>query len=130
MIDLKAIAKDAAQRVHKNGGCVPKMAFAPILFALQDALSTTPARAEAQDEGAAGEIYKQALHPRDGSKFVEPLDEALPRIAAAMDEAKSIGAEYAQVYVRQGDLRSLLNVVRRAHPSPTPAADADRVRDV
>lgn len=37
MIDLKAIAKDAAERVHKNGGCVPQMAFAPILFALQDA---------------------------------------------------------------------------------------------
>jgi hypothetical protein len=42
MIDLKAIAKDAADRVHKNGGCVPQMAFAPILFALQDALSTPP----------------------------------------------------------------------------------------
>ena len=94
----------------------------------ESTLSTTSARAEAQDEGAAGEIYEQAFHPRDGSKFVEPLDEALSRIAAAMAEAKSIGAEYAQVYVRQGDLRSVLNVVNIAHPSPTPAADADRVR--
>jgi hypothetical protein len=37
-VDLRAIAKDAAERVHKNGGCVPQMAYAPILFALQDAL--------------------------------------------------------------------------------------------
>ena len=43
MTDLKAIAKDAAERVHKNGGCVPQMAFAPILFALQDALAAAPA---------------------------------------------------------------------------------------
>ena len=33
---LEAIAKDAAERVHKNGGCVPQLAYAPILFALQD----------------------------------------------------------------------------------------------
>lgn len=38
-LDLDAIAKDAAERVHKNGGCVPQLSFAPILFALQDALS-------------------------------------------------------------------------------------------
>lgn len=37
-VDLHAIAKDAAERVHKNGGCVPQLAFAPILWALQDAL--------------------------------------------------------------------------------------------
>ena len=55
MIDLKAIAKDAAERVHQNGGCVPQMAFAPILFALEDALSTTPARAEGQEGEVADE---------------------------------------------------------------------------
>lgn len=36
---MQAIAKDAAKRVHANGGCVPQLAFAPILFALQDAIS-------------------------------------------------------------------------------------------
>ena len=43
-MDLKAIAKDAAERVHQNGGCVPQMAFAPILFALQDAFPTAPSQ--------------------------------------------------------------------------------------
>ena len=38
-MDLDAIAKDAAERVHKNGGCVPQLAFAPILWALQDAVT-------------------------------------------------------------------------------------------
>lgn len=37
---LKVVAKDAAERVHKNGGCVPQLAYAPILFALQDALTS------------------------------------------------------------------------------------------
>lgn len=36
---IQAIAKDAAERVHANGGCVPQLAFAPILFALQDAMA-------------------------------------------------------------------------------------------
>lgn len=42
MGDLHAIAKDAAERVHKNGGCVPQLAYAPILWALQDACALSP----------------------------------------------------------------------------------------
>lgn len=42
MTDLQAIAKDAAERVHENGGCVPQLSFAPILFALQDAFPAAP----------------------------------------------------------------------------------------
>lgn len=42
MTNLQAIAKDAAERVHKNGGCVPQLAFAPILFALEDAFPERP----------------------------------------------------------------------------------------
>lgn len=34
---LEALAKDAAERVAKNAGIAPQLAFAPILFALQDA---------------------------------------------------------------------------------------------
>lgn len=40
-LDLHAIAKDASERVHKNGGCVPQLAYAPILWALQDALAAS-----------------------------------------------------------------------------------------
>ena len=52
-VDLHAIAKDAAERVHKNGGCVPQLSFAPILFALQDALP----------EAGAVEAARKALEP-------------------------------------------------------------------
>lgn len=111
MIDLKAIAKDAAERVHQNGGCVPQMAFAPILFALQDALSTTPARAEAQDEGAAGEAsaYRVRMISNDPAEWV------LMHPEKALDFLSRKGWESQPLY---------------AHPSPTPAADEDRVREV
>lgn len=65
MIDLEAIAKDAAERVHKNGGCVPQLAFAPILFALQDALSTTPARAEALPTVEYGRGCRRPINPQE-----------------------------------------------------------------
>ena len=109
MIDLKAIAKDAAERVHKNGGCVPQMAFAPILFALEDALSTTPARAEAQDEGAAGEFVEPyAWIWRDMTR----LGLGFTRDPSVVSIKREQGCEIQPLY---------------AHPSPTPA-DADRVR--
>lgn len=84
-----------------------------IRLAKQSKFSTTPARAEAQDEGAAGEIGA-----------------AIQRV-----EAVSLGGDVLDVYGAEsfahpthtfrGDLRALL---ARARPSPTPAADADRVR--
>lgn len=57
--DLHAIAKDASERVHKNGGCVPQLAFAPILWALQDAM--TPANTPV--EGAVMVRQKQGPRP-------------------------------------------------------------------
>ncbi len=35
--DMRAIAKDAAERVAKNAKIPPQLAFAPILWALQNA---------------------------------------------------------------------------------------------
>lgn len=63
-LDLEAIAKDAAERVHKNGGCVPQLSFAPILFALQDALSL-PAGGEG--EAWLDELEKLADAAMSGS---------------------------------------------------------------
>lgn len=70
-----------------------------------------PARAEAQDEGAAGEISA-----------------AIQRVKAVADEGIVVevyGDFPRPFHTFKGDLRALL---ARAHPSPTPAADADRVR--
>lgn len=103
MIDLQAIARDAAERVHKNGGCVPQMAFAPILFALQDALSTTPARAEAQDEGASEDTGRQAIWKlvhavwcllddaeTDSAGITTPDQQRWTEVSQAMDELKAL----------------------------------------
>ena len=119
MIDLEAIAKDAAERVHRNGGCVPQLAFAPILFALQDALSTTPTRVEALDEGAAGEPVEDKPWPY--TPLADALHDHFLHVYGLNREEASESA---------GDV---LDIIARhsTHPSPThppPAAqDDDRV---
>lgn len=76
------------------------------------ALSTTPARAEAQDEGAAG--YKAALID-DLRRY---YNDCTP---PQMHYAQSDGLAFA--------LDTAIRLLSEAHPSPTPAADADRVRE-
>lgn len=74
------------------------------------ALSTTPARAEAQDEGAAGEpVEPYAWIWRDMTKL--RLD--FTRDPSVVAIKREQGCEIQPLY---------------AHPSPTLAADADRVR--
>lgn len=72
------------------------------------ALSATPARAEAQDEGAAGEAsaYRVRMISNDPAEWV------LMHPEKALDFLSRKGWESQPLY---------------AHPSPTPAADADRV---
>lgn len=73
---------------------------------------TTPARAEAQDEGAAGERGKSR-----GQVAYEGWAQGLP------------GCEWAnQTRTQQRAWEKAAQAVIDAHPSPTPAADADRVR--
>lgn len=73
------------------------------------ALSATPARAEAQDEGAAGEAsaYRVRMISNDPAEWV------LMHPEKALDFLSRKGWESQPLY---------------AHPFPTPAADADRVR--
>jgi len=92
---------------------------------------TTPARAEAQDEGAAGE---PVAWPKTCDGIEQPAFE---------EWAKSEGFDMAEhpihylftdpetAAARIAWKAGLLHAVERmkaAHPSPTPAADADRVR--
>lgn len=69
------------------------------------ALATTPARAEAQDEGAAGWFRKSKANPLN--------DDWYPVREEEVSDLQRLGYEVRKLY---------------AHPSPTPAADADRVR--
>ncbi|WP_295228022.1 hypothetical protein [uncultured Brevundimonas sp.] len=71
---------------------------------------TTPARAEAQDEGAAGEPVAWAFRCRD-SKSGWMLSQSAPTNPLIVDRPQVW--EVTPLY---------------AHPSPTPAADADWVR--
>lgn len=83
--------------------------------AILAALSTTPARAEAQDEGAAGEIefpYQRTFNAiADAVSFTWAGDSGKP-------STFNISVEAFQRSYNNG---------RDAHPSPTPAADAERV---
>lgn len=96
----------AAVRARKD--FTPQQANASLLTVLDDcaaALSTTPARAEAQDEGAAEEAW---------------IIDAGASAWATMDREEA--ARFSQK--EEFKVRPLVT----AHPSPTPAADADRVR--
>ncbi|MGU3457257.1 hypothetical protein ACLBV5_13195 [Brevundimonas sp. M1A4_2e] len=83
--DLHAIAKDAAERVHKNGGCVPQMAYAPILFALQDAMKATPPAPEAEKLRVAVD----ALTLIADVKTAAPVSTARQALAALQQDALS-----------------------------------------
>ena len=113
-------------------------------IAEERARHTTPARAEAQDEGAAGE--------RDTSDAIELLvkaKDALQGHVAAIQagkQASEIGRPLGQLNPILDCINGLPEIVRwldaaqfdieaafedyedHAHPSPTPAADADKLR--
>jgi hypothetical protein len=87
-----------------------------------------PARAEAQDEGAAGEQTDNAFKiASDLHAAYEQLIYGLPKYLEAenlTDEENMIREAYITLDVTAHRLAA----VSDAHPSPTPAADADRVR--
>ncbi|MDX2334575.1 hypothetical protein [Brevundimonas vesicularis] len=89
---------------------------------------TTPARAEAQDEGAAGEQTDNAFKiASDLHAAYEQLIYGLPKYLDAenlTDEENMIREAYITLDVTAHRLAA----VSDTHPSPTPAADADRVR--
>lgn len=78
---------------------------APAVARVKSALSTTPARAEAQDEGAAGE-----------------------RLLAFADDVAAMSVAIAVSNYTGALADDIRSVLARTHPSPPPAADADRVR--
>ena len=87
-----------------------------------------PARAEAQDEGVAGEQTDNAFKiASDLHAAYEQLIYGLPKYLEAenlTDEENMIREAYITLDVTAHRLAA----VSDAHPSPTPAADADRVR--
>lgn len=94
MIDLEAIAKDAAERVHKNGGCVPQLAFAPILFALQDALAVPSANAE-NTQSALTDLVSWFDKPVQGERgmvwVIRAGDQGADDAVAAARSATEVG---------------------------------------
>jgi hypothetical protein len=75
---LRAIAKDASERVAKNAGIVPQLAFAPILWALQDA-ALSPSPVEKLVEAAA------ELQAARKAQRADPTFSAAERVIAASD---------------------------------------------
>lgn len=113
---LKALERIAGEQQHRSGYCQTDITVEPALTAeeaqtvARDALSTTPARAEAQDEGAAGEFVEPyAWIWRDMTR----LGLGFTRDPSVVSIKREQGCEIQPLY---------------AHPSPTPAADDDRVR--
>ena len=120
---LKALERIAGEQQHRSGYCQTDITVEPALTAeeaqtvARDALSTTPARAEAQDEGAAGDIefpYQRTFNAiADAVSFTWAGDSGKPHTF-------NISVEAFQ--------RSYNNGRQATHPSPPPAADEDRVR--
>ncbi|WP_295195096.1 hypothetical protein [uncultured Brevundimonas sp.] len=151
----------AAVRARKD--FTPQQANAGLLTVLDDcaaALSTTPARAEAQDEQPDITPYTEDLKGLKAAMQSEAQDEGaagereaiVEAVKVAMkdaweDHASDTGCWPADIkrVSDRGPLRLMFvpaiwaqttaewaaeTILRnRAHPSPTPAADADRVRE-
>ena len=125
---------------HDEEGDLAKLANEAVealnsLFPVPAALSTTPARAEAQDEGAAGEreaiveAVKVAMkdawedHASDTGCWPADIKRVSDRGPLRLMFVPAIWAQTTAEWAAETILRN------RAHPSPTPAADADRVRE-
>lgn len=94
---------------------------------------TTPARAEAQDEGAAGERDKRAWIDR-WNAIEGAAQDALHTMSELLEAPNLKRMQYA-LGERRDALASALNLpeagtawMRPGHPTPTPAADDDRAR--
>ena len=89
------------------------------------ALSTTPARAEAQDEGAAGK-REQAIKELIAGYAV--MHEVICFMAGTSGAAGRWYYEKANAAFEKVKPLHVFGNDLATHPSPTPAADADRVR--
>lgn len=76
--DLHAIAKAAAEGVHKNGGCVPQLAFAPILWALQDAFPAAALSAPSVTREAGERVVRKVACDHCHRMTVVPSTERQP----------------------------------------------------
>lgn len=98
--------------------------------AILAALSTTPARAEAQDEGAAGEPVGDGMPIGEGFLYRTTMtgERHIVHEATGFTIAK---LPYDYRYTDNATQKSLADkiVALYAHPSPPPAADEDRVLD-
>ncbi|WP_312184844.1 hypothetical protein [Brevundimonas vesicularis] len=163
---LKALERIAGEQQYRSGYCQTDITVEPALTAeeaqtvARAALSTTPDRAEALKEGAAGVpvawretfIVEEedgaavgiVIDLPDGSQIwtgecsTQLLEDARSReespeasgqylILAAKGEPTRVIAQLATVDDGIALARAIAGHAR-AHPSPTPAADADRVR--
>jgi len=98
-------------------------------------LSTTPARAEARDEGAAGEFETAEAMAEAWSDRVEiqRMVETTSAVFAkwASPEPLSRFRQQMMAVIQQAYIEGVggrIEALAPAHPSPPPAADADRVR--
>lgn len=121
-LDLERIAKDAAERVHKNGGCVPQLAFAPILFTLQDALSAQPV-SPSEGEAVAWDWRNVEF---DGTK-TEHLTRYDPRDPSKHDQAwvAEVQPLYTHPVSDQSDTESMRVALEEARDA---VAFFDRVK--
>lgn len=115
---------------HDEEGDLAKLANEAVealnsLFPVPDALSTTPARAEAQDEGAAafvpGNVWKCEGEGEDGEDVWQSEVQTMGGHGLV---ATVWGGSEEEAAQRRDAVFAVLS-----HPSPTPAADADRVRE-
>jgi len=111
---LRARANMVRDVLNDGGSCARHLELAAAEI---ERLSTTPARAEAQDEGAAGEPRLDVLASmRDHYQFA---------LSGPWPGVKTPHYAVAGLFKMAGDE---IERLRSAHPSPTPAADDDRVR--
>ncbi len=128
----KALERIADEQQHRSGYCQTDITVEPALTAeeaqtvARDALSTTPARAEAQDEGVAVEKWvKRALI------YIEQCVQAAEiHFPGVEEDPADLSVQGFALFGLEDecDPAAIPTARLRAHPSPPPAADEDRVR--
>lgn len=121
---MEAIAKDAAERVAKNAGIAPQLAFAPILFALQDAAP----QALARRDGGAGEVAGCA-EPQVGRAVYERI-ENLVELNPNPDTSECVELDYLSHLAESvEEIGGYDGPIKPLHPAPASAPGEWDIRE-
>lgn len=100
-----------AYRIQRGSGNSEPLRAVDVVGIADAIMAANPAPTEAKDEGAA----------------LSDEDHAVIKRCVERQPKLYVRGQHEGYYIHS-DIASLIDMIGRAHPSPTPAADADRVR--